>query len=152
MVDIIHKVGIRAPVSRVYDAVATTQGVAGWWSEETTGASEPGGRIDIAFRTPAGDMLGEMGMRVTRLAPDSEVRWRFESGPQEWIGTDAVFKLSRDGGHTIVLFSHLNWREQVEFMAHCSTKWATFMMSLKDFVETGKGRPAPHDVKIDNWN
>jgi uncharacterized protein YndB with AHSA1/START domain len=152
MVNIIHKVGIRAPVAQVYAAVATTQGVAGWWSEETTGVAEPGGRIDVHFRKPDGEILGGMGMRVTQLAPDNEVRWRFESGPDEWIGTDAVFKLSRDGDYTVVLFSHENWREQVEFMAHCSTKWATFMMSLKDYVETGKGRPAPHDVKIDNWN
>jgi len=31
-------------------------------------------------------------------------------------------------------------------------KWATFLLSLKEFVEAGKGRPAPADVKIDNWN
>ncbi|HRA61238.1 MAG TPA: SRPBCC domain-containing protein [Burkholderiaceae bacterium] len=152
MVDIIHRVGIRAPIPEVYDAVATVRGVAGWWSEETTGESERGGRIGIRFRTPAGEVKGHMAMRVTTLMPEREVRWHFESGPQEWIGTDAVFELSRDREYTVVLFSHLGWREQVEFMAHCSTKWASFMMSLKDYVETGKGRPAPHDVKIDNWN
>jgi len=31
-------------------------------------------------------------------------------------------------------------------------KWATFLLSLKDLVETGKGKPAPDDLKIDNWN
>jgi hypothetical protein len=25
-------------------------------------------------------------------------------------------------------------------------------MSLKSLVETGRGAPFPHDVKIDNWN
>ena len=37
-------------------------------------------------------------------------------------------------------------------MHHCNTKWAMFLMSLKSLVETGKGLPSPHDVKIDNWN
>jgi hypothetical protein len=37
-------------------------------------------------------------------------------------------------------------------MHHCSTKWAVFLISLKSPVETGKGSPDPHDVKIDNWN
>jgi hypothetical protein len=37
----------------------------------------------------------------------------------------------------------------VEFMHHCSTKWATFLMSLQALVETGKGAPYPNDVKID---
>jgi hypothetical protein len=31
-------------------------------------------------------------------------------------------------------------------------KWATFMLSLKDLVETGKGKPSPNDITIDNWN
>ena len=37
-------------------------------------------------------------------------------------------------------------------MAHCSTKWATFLLSLRDLVETGKGKPAPADLKISNWH
>jgi hypothetical protein len=37
-------------------------------------------------------------------------------------------------------------------MHHCSTKWGVFLMSLKSLLETGKGAPAPNDIKIDNWN
>jgi hypothetical protein len=33
-------------------------------------------------------------------------------------------------------------------MHHCSTKWATFLLSLKDYVEQGEGRPEPRDTKI----
>ena len=50
------------------------------------------------------------------------------------------------------MFGHRKWREEVEFMAHCSTKWATFLLSLRDMVETGTGRPAPHDLRIGNWH
>ena len=53
---------------------------------------------------------------------------------------------------TIVNFGHRNWKEPVEFMAHCSMKWAVFLMSLQELVETGKGKPSPDDIKIDNWN
>ncbi len=31
-------------------------------------------------------------------------------------------------------------------------KWVVFSLSLKELLETGKGEPAPHDVKINNWN
>jgi hypothetical protein len=44
------------------------------------------------------------------------------------------------------------WPEPVEFMDHCSTKWAVFLMSLKQFVETGSGSPNPRDVQISNWH
>ena len=63
-----------------------------------------------------------------------------------------TFALSRDGEYTIVLFGHRNWREAVEFTAHCSMKWATFLLSLRQLLETGKGKPSPEDLKIDNWN
>ena len=36
-------------------------------------------------------------------------------------------------------------------MHHCSTKWAAYLMSLKELVETGQGAPAPNDVQISNW-
>jgi len=96
--------------------------------------------------------MGRMTMEVLALEPNKKVHWRFQKGPEEWIGTDVTFELSQDGEYTIVLFGHRNWREPVEFMAHCSMKWALFMLSLKELVETGRGRPSPNDVKIDNWN
>ena len=152
MVDIIHRVGIKAPVSKVYAAVATVEGVAGWWTKETSGSSKVGETMEVRFLTPDGNEIGGMKMEVKALEPNKKVHWRFEEGPAEWIGTDAVFELSQQGDYTIVLFGHRNWREAVEFTAHCSMKWGTFMMSLKELVETGKGKPSPHDIKIDNWN
>ena len=60
--------------------------------------------------------------------------------------------LSQSGDYTVVNFAHRGWKEEVEFTAHCSTKWAIFLMSLKDLVETGKVRPAPDDVIIGDWH
>jgi uncharacterized protein YndB with AHSA1/START domain len=40
MIDIIHRVGIKAPISKVYAALSTIEGVAGWWTKETTGVSK----------------------------------------------------------------------------------------------------------------
>ena len=70
----------------------------------------------------------------------------------KWIDTKVTFNLVQEENYTIVLFQHSDCREEVEFMSHCSMKWATFLISLKEFVETGKGKPSPNDFKIDNWN
>jgi uncharacterized protein YndB with AHSA1/START domain len=152
MVDIIHRVGIKKPVAEVYRAIATVEGIAGWWTKDTTGVSELGGRIAVQFSRSSGEHLGGMTMEVMALEPNRLVHWRFRSGPAEWIDTDAIFQLSQEGDYTVVRFGHRNWREAVEFTEHCSTKWAIFLMSLKAFVETGKGRPAPDDVQISNWH
>ncbi|MEU6180141.1 hypothetical protein [Streptomyces coeruleorubidus] len=91
-------------------------------------------------------------MEILELDPVGRVRGRVTDGPAEWVGTEIDWNLSRRDDYTIVLFKHEGWREPVEFMHHCSTKWATFLMSLKDFVETGRGRSAPDDVRISDWH
>ena len=152
VVDIIHRIGIRAPLSKVYDAVGTAKGVAGWWTRDTTGSDKVGGRTTVRFLGKDGKEIGAMEYAITRLEPGREVRWRFVSGPPEWVGTEATFELSQDGDTTVLIFGHRGWKEAVEFTAHCSMKWAVFLLSLRELVETGKGRPAPDDLKIDNWN
>ncbi|CAN7223875.1 SRPBCC family protein [Rhizobacter sp. LjRoot28] len=152
MVDIVHRVGIKAPVSAVYAALATIDGLAGWWTRETTGRSQAGGRITFRFRDPAGREVGVFVMEVLSLTPERAVRWQVQEGPPEWVGTEIEFLLTSEGEHSIVRFGHRGWREEVEFTAHCSMKWATFLLSLRQLVETGRGQPAPDDLKIDNWN
>jgi uncharacterized protein YndB with AHSA1/START domain len=152
MMDIVHRIGIKAPASQVYAALATLDGLAGWWTKDTSGNSKPGGHVAFRFHTAAGDEIGGFGMDVLELTPDQSVRWRVKDGPAEWVGTDIEFVLSRQDEQTIVMFGHRHWREEAEFMAHCSTKWATFLLSLRDLVETGQGRPSPDDLQISNWH
>ena len=136
----------------MYAALSTIDGLAGWWTRETTGSAKVGGNIAFRFHTPAGEEIGGFEMEVLELASDQTVRWRVKAGPEEWVGTDIEFSLSRQDDYTIVLFAHQGWREPVEFMSHCSTKWATFLLSLKQLVETGTGAPHPTDVSISNWH
>ena len=91
---------------------------------------------------------GGFDMQVTELDPGRLVRWRVVDGPAEWIGTNVHWDLRQDGDDTIVMFKHEGWREPVEFMHHCSTKWATYLVSLKQLVETGTGAPSPDDLRI----
>ena len=151
MIDIIHRIGIDSPVARVQQALTSIEGLAGWWTEDVNGDSAVGGRIEFVFRDHDA-VKGRMVMEVRAPDADADVRWRCVEGPPEWIGTDITYGLSEQDGRTIVLFGHRNWREAVEFTSHCSMKWATFLLSLREYVETGSGRPAPRDLKIDNWN
>jgi uncharacterized protein YndB with AHSA1/START domain len=152
MADIIHRIGITASRKQVYTALSAINGLANWWTNETEGEEQTGGKIQFTFRSKEGEVKGIMIMQVEELEPGTLVRWRCVDGPPEWIGTIVTFDLSEQDGQTIILFGHRNWAEAVEFMAHCSMKWAVFLLSLREYVETGKGRPSPGDLKIDNWN
>ena len=148
MVDILHRVGIEhATPEKVYDALTTVDGLAGWWTHDTKGSGDVGGRLE--FRFPP---VGGFDMEVVEARPAETVGWRVADGPQEWIGTTVNWNLRTEGDFTIVMFAHRGWSEPVEFMHHCSTKWGTFLMSLKALLETGVGAPAPRDVVISDWH
>ncbi len=149
MVDILHKVGIKARAEEVYKALTTRDGLAGWWTTNTRGEGNvAGGAIDFRFSVDGVEM-GGCEVKVLELAAGRQVLWQVVGGPAEWIGTRIAFELRQQGEYCIVLFKHQGWKEPVEFMHHCSTKWAIFMMSLKALVESGKGAPNPDDVRID---
>jgi len=143
MVDILHRVGVKtSSPEKVYEALTTLEGLAGWWTDDTTGNPEVGGVIE--FRFPPGGF----DMKVLELKPSERVVWEVVGGPDEWVGTTVEWDLRQDDDLTIVLFKHKGWKEPVEFMHHCSTKWGTYMVSLKSLVETGEGAPSPRDVRI----
>ena len=152
MINIVHRIGIKSPAKQVYNALSTVKGLAHWWTENVEGDEKIGGKIVFRFFSHSGKEIGKMAMEVQELSPEKYVRWRCVEGPTEWIGTDVTFELSRQDDQTIIIFGHRNWREEVEFTAHCSMKWAVFLLSLREYVETGKGKPSPHDLKIDDWN
>ncbi|MFG1626172.1 SRPBCC domain-containing protein [Kribbella sp. NPDC049227] len=148
MVDILHRIGVTgSSPSAVYETLTTIDGLAKWWTEDTVGDDSVGGVIRFRFGEAGG-----FDMKVIENQPDELVRWEVVEGPEEWIGTQVRFELKQEDGFAIVLFSHEGWKEPVEFMNHCSTKWAVFLMSLKKLLETGEGDPAPNDVKISNWH
>jgi len=148
MPDILHRVGIKSTsLEKVYHALATREGLAAWWTNNTQGdAGKVGGVLQFRFGA------GGFDMKVVELQPGKSVVWKVIEGPKEWVGTHVRFDLKKDGDYIIVLFKHEGWPEPVEFMHHCSTKWGVFLLSLKELLETGKGRPEPNDIKIDNWN
>ena len=146
MVDILHKVGIKSSSpDDAYKALTTREGLSGWWTTDTRGESKVGGVIEFRFGA------GGIDMKVLELHPAKRVLWQVVDGPQEWIGTKVGFDLKQEGDWTIILFKHQGWKEPVEFMHHCSTKWAVFLLSLKSLLETGKGAAAPNEIKLDSW-
>jgi uncharacterized protein YndB with AHSA1/START domain len=145
MVDILHRVGMKAMSAEVYKALTTVHGLAGWWTTDTNGDGD--GLLKFRFGE-----LGGFDMKVVDLKPNARVSWEVLDGPDEWIATTVSFDINQDGEWAIVLFEHAGWREPVEFMNHCSTKWATFLLSLKALMETGVGAPHPRDLQISNWH
>ena len=145
MPDIRHRVVVSAPLDRVYPAIATREGLSAWWTRDgVDGEPAVGSTIGFFFGRPEPSAV----MEVTRLDPDGQVAWNCVGGADEWVGTTVSFALTPGDDGTVVLFTHAGWRDASDFMAHCSARWAYFLLSLKSLVETGVGTPSPEDLKF----
>lgn len=145
MPDIRHRVCISAPLGTVYDAIASTDGLSEWWTRDgVRGESSEGSEIQFFFGQPEPAAV----MEVTRLDPEGQVNWSCVGGPDDWVGTHLTFDLAQADDETVVVFTHADWQEPSDFMAHCSARWAYFLLSLKSYRETGTGTPFPEDLKF----
>ncbi len=140
-----HRVGIKAPVNAIYQALTTNEGLAKWWTNDVSGAGDVGAVIQFRFNGGGPDF------RVVELIENSFIRWQHVGNiPEAWQGTEISFSLACEVEQVFVNFSHYHWQEPSSFMAHCNTKWALFLLSLKSLLEKGQGQPFPHDTSIDH--
>lgn len=142
MADIQHKLQINAKASAVYRALSTIDGLASWWTSTTGGESTIGKSVEFRFNQHV------VRMRVDRLERDKAVAWTCVDENGDWRDTLVTFELSEENGRTTLRFGHRAWKEANDHMSHCSMKWATFLLSLRESAETGKGRPFPYDLPI----
>ncbi|MGK6352682.1 SRPBCC family protein [Parapedobacter sp. DT-150] len=135
---ICHRLLIEAPVEKVYAALTTQEGLAGWWTPDTLAKPEVGSVLRFGFEP---DYFKEM--QVVALEPYSKVAWRCLKAFEEWIGTTLTFELEPHAKGTVLYFRHDGWAAYTKEFASCSYDWALFFRSLKSLCETGKGFPYP---------
>jgi len=114
MATLSHQIRVSAPPDRVYEAIATNDGV-----------TEP-------FR-----------WRFAELSPGARLRWDCTQGPGAAAGTTATFSLSRTAdGRTQVDLDHDGFTESDPALATCNTLWGILLGHLKNYAETAVPSPA----------
>jgi uncharacterized protein YndB with AHSA1/START domain len=125
MADILHRVSMNAAPADVFRALTADTLLGRWWT----------GELDDCRVT----------LQVIESEHDARVAWRCVDGPPAWLGTEVTFDLAPSDRGTNVRFAHRHWRQDAsDLMAHCTTKWARFLFSVKAWVET----PEPDDVHV----
>jgi uncharacterized protein YndB with AHSA1/START domain len=140
-----HQVGIKASPEVIYQALTNIDALARWWTTDTRGSGQNvGDTIEFWFA----DFCQKFDVKL--LEPAKRVVWKSPrgQGSDEWEDTEISFDLSTDDKQTLVQFRHSGWRASSDFQGHCSMRWAVFLLSLKDVMERGKGRPYPYDLEV----
>lgn len=137
MPDILHEVTIKASPEKVYKALTEQSGLAAWWTRDVTAQPKVGTvsefRFDMTFK-----------MKVDELDTGRKVYWTpVDGGPPDWAGTRITWDLNSVDGGTRVLFGHRDYASTEGSFANVSYNWAGYLISLKHYLETGKGAPYP---------
>ncbi|MFN0030981.1 MAG: SRPBCC family protein [Flavobacteriales bacterium] len=129
-----HLFHINAKRSDVFKAISTIEGLANWWTVQTTGSSAVGDVIQFRF-----DSAGGPDMKVTSVKENESATWECIASPHGWTGHTFTFALDENDSKTRVRFSHDGWKEQDDFHAICCFSWGRYMESLRQLCQTGKG-------------
>jgi uncharacterized protein YndB with AHSA1/START domain len=125
---------INAPREKVFKAISSIEGLAGWWTVQTSGSTATSHIIQFRFGN-----MGGPDMKVVQSIPNEKVEWECVESQHGWIGHRLSFLLDDNDGKTRVRFAHDGWMEQEDFYAICSFTWGRYMESLRQLCQTGKG-------------
>ena len=141
MADILHRITIRATPRQVYAALTTSEGIAGWWTRDVSLESVVGGQGQFGFHERR--VLTQVV--VATLIPDRRVDWTVtaSNAPGGWTGTRISFELAPQDGDTVLAFAHRGYDEAGEDFARVTTAWAYYLLSLRQYAQTGVGAPHP---------
>jgi uncharacterized protein YndB with AHSA1/START domain len=75
MATLYHQVWINAPVSKVYEALATADGLGSWWAPHTSTETATG----LVLAHSPGAEHGDVRMKVLDTTQDTRVEWEIIS-------------------------------------------------------------------------
>jgi len=133
---------IKATPEAVYAAAANPRA---WWSEDIVGRADTvGATFDYHYRD-----IHRCRIRVTEAVPGKRLVWHvlendfnFIADKTEWVGTDIVFEMSRDGDQTRLAFTHVGLTSDDACFEACEQGWNNYInLSLRQLLATGRGSP-----------
>jgi uncharacterized protein YndB with AHSA1/START domain len=145
MPEIMHLIKIRAAQDKVYQAVSTAEGIRDWWTRDAALDAKVGGTGEFGFY---GHRM-VITVEVAELTPPGHVAWdAVSSTGGAFDGTTISFDLKSEEGITSLLFAHRGFKAGGNNIASATTRWGFYLLSLKRYLETGKGTPNPEDTEL----
>ena len=145
-----HRVGIQGARSAIYAAITQAEGLASWWSTTATGECSVRQALDLGF----GESI-TLTFFVCELELDKSILLECPNGPGPWGKSRLCFELEDVSDQVLVTLIHSNEQASDDDFLYFNTKWPLYLLSLRDYIETGTGQPCPNDVPIyygDNVN
>ncbi len=151
MATLYHQVWIDAPVAKVYEALATAEGLGKWWAPHTSTETDTG----LVLAHSPGAEHGDVKMKVLARVQNRRVEWEIisshpkRSPASAWTGTRISFEITErenPGGRlgissgrpqmAVLEFRHSGWDEKSEYFGFCNFAWGETLLMLKQWCES----------------
>ncbi len=126
MIDLHHRIAIHAPVSVVFKALSTAEGLA-WWCPHVE-------RSEVGLVLRFDECATVLRMRLESESPE-QVRWTCLGDLEDWRGTTLKWDLLPLDGATQVIFTHGGWPALTAHCATTNTCWGKLLFDLKARLE-----------------
>jgi len=144
MADILQEFTIKAPRERVFEAMATPEGLARWWTKSATGEAKENAEFTLFFG-PGYDWRG----KVTRYIPGSAFELLITQAHPDWMGTRVGCQLELESqAVTRVRFYHTGWPADNEHWRVSCYCWAMYLRLLRRYLEHGEIVPYENRLEV----
>jgi len=138
---VLHAVDIQAEPAKVFEAITTREGEAGFWTSDNDVEPTIGSTARFGFPHAPVDAK----MRIDTLDPGKRVAWASLGEFPYWAGTTITWELAPgpDGTGTRLLFRHAGWPDDYPEQEFASVNfvWGQVLARLKSYCETGQPQP-----------
>lgn len=139
MTDYEKTIRVEASPETLFDSLTSLTGLAAWWTR-ATGSGVTGGELRFLFDSPQQPCV----MHVDQATRPTSVQWTCtEYGVlPDWVGTQPIFTIApADDGASELYFRHRGLTPELDCIDVCTRGWDHFLVSLRDYAETGRGMP-----------
>lgn len=137
---IVLAIDVAATPEAVHETIATTDGLASFWTPSVSGSTEVGGELAFGFEAAPVDLH----MSVSASEPGKLVEWECGGPWPNWGGTRISWATAPSETGTMVVFRHDGWSSDVSDaeLGSVALTWAMTLQALKSYGETGVAAPA----------
>lgn len=137
------EINVTATPETVFKAI--TSEIDKWWTTSSNEALVVGDKLEVRFGKTTYKV-----MSVTKSSPNEAIDWKVEEAnigheglfkKNEWVGTTINWTIEGSSNGSNIFFTHTGLVPSFECYDVCQGGWNYFLMSLKNFLNTGKGTP-----------
>jgi uncharacterized protein YndB with AHSA1/START domain len=129
--EITLSLGIEATPEKVYQAITTQEGLAGWYTPDAKAKPQADTQIELGF---SGMILK---FHVDKLDPAHRIVWSNVQTIPDWKDTRITFDIIPQVKEVNLTFSQTGFARDYADIGMFTYLWAQYMRSLKLLVETG---------------